>query len=1234
MVNRKFKRKRGGGNGAGIVQLSRNRSSSTRSRATSISDLADKAVTSLKNVASRRRTSSLVTPNDLHVVSSGESIVKLVDQLVLLLSGEWALIPQTVKLILKLLRQLRSATIANEGHAPSGNTTIFEGVLHLLLERFRVLCSHKDGSLEYVVAMLYLYSEEKALLGAVIKLGLLEFSEQQEVSSQLMSARKNDELVDDKIYRRHLETLKATCETCGKAASALLEKCASVEKQTCGMLSENAPNRFEMWELATAVAWAATTKLDVMNCSLELQNMFERDYLKSPCAKSEMLPLGSIKVLKLKSVMVYFPNHRINRRDSFHWGILPKILDRPGSYSAIKKGAVLREELNRWKQYKHENVHQILGETLRPFSYFLETMDVSLRDLLHEGNAKLSSKHAESIMRSVCRGLAFLHMKSVVHMQLCPRNILLNHENGSVVIAGFGYGWIHRRVGYPIPAMANYQAPEAFSLNARAVDVTFGVDIYAFASTAWEIVHGTVPFQESTYEEIHQLCIEGKRPVVTREALIPQQWFKYMLASCWASDAAVRPSARTLLQYIEKTTKATMRQSRQFVKGLLGFVSQYRAKDPSKLIGKLNAPSTESQSTQSVANALDLLVKLFEPDQRNNQWLIERCWELNCARLVLVQMQQHPNSKRIQVSSTMILANLVQASSEPAFSDNLWTICTMLPSEQETNQLLEKPLWAIDIVLQAVDTFHDDDSLVEAACVFFQMLTTKGHDTSAAYIRRDALGQIFPWLVATIGSAPAKNIILVRACVALRNLTFSVKVTGKQDVDRNLASILLRVLDTARSPQLVEAALGCLMNLSCHQQTFEENYIERLVPLLKVHYSSGSIQASLLSILSALCNQIDSVCASLKEKNVPKQLGSILRRHHNDESVAAAACWLIESMDWTGESQKRLNKKCDLVLSLLKEHSSSARVWDSGLGALRSLKWTCENKGASSAKDSVLKWVFASSCNNFLKDPDVACSAATLLHQILCNDDMFERMGRIGAIYWLNLLLSQYSEPLPRNYAIQEACCGALANIAILEPMHSRIHEIGTLDWVLKAMRPKNNKFIARNASLLIMRMAQTESIHQTIKDQRDSPAGQVKSSLEAFPELKTMPEFARFDESFPEAAMFLQDCAICMEPLHEQKLVDAYVCEHLFHSPCVTKWQMLQNSCPLCRSDMKSGFVPDDDVSVVSSTVEENEYLIAPFLEPGSDGSDFDSDEYTDDQDSMSDLQDDELASSGESDY
>ena len=47
-----------------------------------------------------------------------------------------------------------------------------------------------------------------------------------------------------------------------------------------------------------------------------------------------------------------------------------------------------------------------------------------------------------------------------------------------------------------------------------------------------------------------------------------------------------------------------------------------------------------------------------------------------------------------------------------------------------------------------------------------------------------------------------------------------------------------------------------------------------------------------------------------------------------------------------------------------------------------------------------------------------------------------------------------------------------------------------------------------------------------------------------------------------------MSECTICMENINENKT--KLECGHTFHTNCIKRWKILNNTCPVCRQEIK----------------------------------------------------------------
>ncbi|KAF8145830.1 hypothetical protein K438DRAFT_1922282, partial [Mycena galopus ATCC 62051] len=203
-----------------------------------------------------------------------------------------------------------------------------------------------------------------------------------------------------------------------------------------------------------------------------------------------------------------------------------------------------------WRQLCHPN---LLPSRLCLVSPWMENGNVM--EFLK--NEPPNTNHRLSLILDVALGLDYLRNQNVVHGDLKAINILVTPSRRAC-IADFGLAHIASTMTLRFAHSTSnvrggtmrYLAPELFKPSPRH----FGSDVYAFASTCYEIMTGKVTFHELRNDMTVMLAVlEGKHP--SR----PQSWTSTpaldglwdLLQTCWCSQPEERPSARQIVQQLE-----------------------------------------------------------------------------------------------------------------------------------------------------------------------------------------------------------------------------------------------------------------------------------------------------------------------------------------------------------------------------------------------------------------------------------------------------------------------------------------------------------------------------------------------------------------------------------------------------------------------------------------------------------------------------------------------------------
>src|SRR5580704_7165829 len=164
----------------------------------------------------------------------------------------------------------------------------------------------------------------------------------------------------------------------------------------------------------------------------------------------------------------------------------------------------------------------------------------SLRDLL-DRDIRLSHAQAAVLGAEVAQGLAYAHVRGLVHRDVKPANLLFDEE-GRVRIADFGVARALAEAAWTEPAgamvgTARYISPEA----AEGKPVDGRADVYSLALVLYESVTGVVPFVTDT--TMGTLAARIGQPLPHNDLLGP---LDDVLARAAAPDVAARLDAAGL----------------------------------------------------------------------------------------------------------------------------------------------------------------------------------------------------------------------------------------------------------------------------------------------------------------------------------------------------------------------------------------------------------------------------------------------------------------------------------------------------------------------------------------------------------------------------------------------------------------------------------------------------------------------------------------------------------------
>jgi serine/threonine protein kinase len=162
------------------------------------------------------------------------------------------------------------------------------------------------------------------------------------------------------------------------------------------------------------------------------------------------------------------------------------------SEEAFENEAKLLAQLN------HENIVKVydIEHQYNTVFIIMELFDgVSLSEIL-AGENHLPLANVLDILIQVCNGLGFAHEHGVIHQDVKPDNIFLQHDQ--VKIFDFGLAHVPGTKDDCMPGTVHYMAPE--QINGDPLDQR--TDIYATGIMAYELMTGCKPFESENVTEL------------------------------------------------------------------------------------------------------------------------------------------------------------------------------------------------------------------------------------------------------------------------------------------------------------------------------------------------------------------------------------------------------------------------------------------------------------------------------------------------------------------------------------------------------------------------------------------------------------------------------------------------------------------------------------------------------------------------------------------------------------
>ncbi|XP_068666552.1 serine/threonine/tyrosine-protein kinase HT1-like [Aristolochia californica] len=208
-------------------------------------------------------------------------------------------------------------------------------------------------------------------------------------------------------------------------------------------------------------------------------------------------------------------------------------------------------EVTQLSHLHHRHVIKLVAACRKPPVFCIITEYLaggSLRAFLHKLERKsLPLEKIIAISLDIARGVEYIHSQGVIHRDLKPENILFD-ENFCLKIADFGIACeeVYCDSLAEDPGTYRWMAPEMI----KHKPYSRKVDVYSFGLLLWELVAGTIPYEEMTpIQAAFAVVNKNLRPPIPAHCPPALQ---ALIEQCWAHNPEKRPEFWQIVKVLEQ----------------------------------------------------------------------------------------------------------------------------------------------------------------------------------------------------------------------------------------------------------------------------------------------------------------------------------------------------------------------------------------------------------------------------------------------------------------------------------------------------------------------------------------------------------------------------------------------------------------------------------------------------------------------------------------------------------
>jgi serine/threonine-protein kinase len=217
----------------------------------------------------------------------------------------------------------------------------------------------------------------------------------------------------------------------------------------------------------------------------------------------------------------------------------------------------------------HPNIIPIHAvEETAAFTYFVmgfvdgETLTQRVR-----ARGPLGASEGVRVLREVAWALAYAHEQGLVHRDVKPDNILLEHGSGRVLVADFGIAAASDDAGADAAGTPEFMSPE--QILGRPADARS--DLYSLGATAFYAFSGRFPFEGRSATEVLAKHVSEPAPPLGALGLSVPRRVATIIDRCLAKDPLQRTASA---QVLAEQLGLALEQRRELPMALRAFVKR------------------------------------------------------------------------------------------------------------------------------------------------------------------------------------------------------------------------------------------------------------------------------------------------------------------------------------------------------------------------------------------------------------------------------------------------------------------------------------------------------------------------------------------------------------------------------------------------------------------------------------------------------------------------------------